>query len=95
MPHNLMIVDYSVGHMGSVHDSWAFWSTHTYKEHDSIFGPSEWMWANSAYPSEAWSVSPFKKLTGRELSPDQKMFNYYLSRVRLFHCSAIYLMYLF
>ena len=57
---NLMIVDYSVGHMGSVHDSWAFWSTCTYKEQDRIFGPSEWMWADSAYPSETWSVSPFK-----------------------------------
>ncbi|KAH9955579.1 hypothetical protein BGW80DRAFT_1466924 [Lactifluus volemus] len=32
MPHNLMIADYSVGHMGSVHNSWAFRSTWTYKE---------------------------------------------------------------
>jgi len=89
MPHNLMIVDYSVGHTGSVHDSWAFRSTRTYKEHDSIFGPNEWMWADSAYPSETWSVSPFKKPARGELSPDQKTFNYYLSKVCLFHCLVI------
>jgi hypothetical protein len=47
-----MIVDYFVGHTGSVHDSWAFWSTRTFKEHNSIFAPGEWMWADSAYPSE-------------------------------------------
>ena len=41
MPHDLTIVDYSVGHTDSVHDSWAFWSTRTYKEHDRIFGPNE------------------------------------------------------
>ena len=78
-----MIVDYSVGHTSSVHDSWAFRSTRTYKEHDRIFGPSEWRWADSAYPSETWSVSPLKKPTRRELSPDQKTFNYHLSKVCL------------
>ena len=88
MPHNLMIVDYSVGHTGSVHDSWAFRSTRTYREHDRIFGPSEWMWADSAYPSETWSVSPFKKPTRRELSPNQRTFNYYLSKVCLFQLST-------
>jgi hypothetical protein len=33
-----MIIDYSVGHTGSVHDSWAFQSTRTFKEHERIFG---------------------------------------------------------
>ena len=83
MPHDLMIVDYSVGHTGSVHDSWAFRSTRTSKEHERIFGPDEWMWADSAYPSETWSVSPFKKPAKRELSPDQKTFNYHLSKIRI------------
>ena len=81
MPHDLMIVDYSVGHTGSIHDSWAFQSTCTCKEYEHIFGPNEWMWADSAYPSETWSVSPFKKPAKRELSPDQKTFNYHLSKV--------------
>jgi hypothetical protein len=78
-----MIVDYSVGHTGSVHDSWAFRSTRTCKEHERIFGLGEWMWADSAYPSETWSVSPFKKPARRELSPDQKTFNYHLSKIRI------------
>ena len=90
-----MIVDYSVGHTGSVHDSWAFRSTRTFKDHNRIFGPSEWLWADSAYPSETWSVSPFKKPNKCELSPDQKTFNYHLSKVCLFPCSVISLMYLF
>ena len=81
MPHNLMIVDYSVGHTGSVHDSWAFRSTRTFKEHERIFAAGEWMWADSAYPSETWSVSPFKKPARGELDRDQKTFNYHLSKV--------------
>ena len=78
-----MIVDYSVGHTGSVHDSWAFRSTRTFKEHDQLFAPGEGMWADSAYPSEMWSVSPFKKPARGELNPDQRTFNYHLSKVSL------------
>jgi hypothetical protein len=76
-----MIADYSVGHTGSVHDSWAFRSTRTYKEHHLLFAPGEWMWADSAYPSEIWSVSPFKKPARGALTRDQKTFNYHLSKV--------------
>ena len=72
MPQNLIIVNYSVGHTGSIHDSWAFQSIHTYKEHNSIFDPKKWMWADSTYLSESWSVLPFKKPAWHELSPDQK-----------------------
>jgi hypothetical protein len=80
-----MIADYSVGHTGSVHDSWAFRSTRTFKEHDQVFGPGEWLWADSAYPSEMWSVSPFKRPARGELSHDQKTFNYHLSKVHLLY----------
>ncbi|KAF8236958.1 hypothetical protein L208DRAFT_1249725, partial [Tricholoma matsutake] len=52
-------------------------------EHRRIFAPGEWMWANSAYPSETWSVSPFKKPAHGELDPDQRTFNYYLSKIRI------------
>ena len=76
-----MIVDYSIGHTSSIHNSWAFWSTCTCKEHECIFGPDEWMWADPAYPSETWSVLPFKKPAKCELSPDQKTFNYHLSKI--------------
>ncbi|KAF8235112.1 hypothetical protein L208DRAFT_1258770, partial [Tricholoma matsutake] len=57
--------------------------TRTFKEHACIFGTDEWMWADSAYPSETWSVSPFKKPANSELSPDQKTFNYYLSKIHI------------
>jgi hypothetical protein len=70
-----------VGHTGSVHDSWAFRSTRIFKEHERILAPGEWIWADSAYPSEAWCVSPFKKPIGGELTPDQRTYNYQLSQV--------------
>ena len=81
MLHNLMIADYSVGHTGSVYDSWAFCSTWTFREHDQVFLSGEWMWADSAYPSEVWLVSPFKKPARGKLTPDQWTFNYHLSKV--------------
>ena len=71
LPDTLLIVDYSVGHTGSVHDSLAFRSTRIYREHDHTFAPGEWVWADSAYPSETWCVSPFKKPVGGELTPNQ------------------------
>lgn len=82
LPYNLLIVDYSLGHTGSVHDAWAFRSTRTFKNHEDIFRPGEWMWADSAYPPETWSVGPFKKPINGQLSADQRTFNYWVSKVR-------------
>src|SRR5882757_6160284 len=82
LPHSLIIADYSLGHTGSVHDAWAFRSTRTFKNHDQIFAPGEWMWADSAYPPETWSVSPFKKPVNGQLSADQRTYNYWVSKVR-------------
>ena len=81
MPQNLLIVDYSLGHTGSVHDAWAFRSTRTFKNHDRIFAPGEWMWADSAYAPETWSVAPFKKPINGELTADQRTYNYWVSKV--------------
>ena len=81
LPHNLLIVDYSLGHTGSVHDAWAFRSTRTFKNHDRVFAPGEWMWADSAYTPEAWSVAPFRKPVNGQLTSDQKTFNYWVSKV--------------
>lgn len=76
-----MIIDYALGHTGSVHDSWAFRSTRIFLEHETILGPGEWIWADSAYPVETWCVPPFKKPAHGELTPDQRTFNYHLSKV--------------
>jgi len=80
LPQSLLIVDYSLGHTGSVHDAWAFQSTRTFKNHDKIFGPGEWMWADSAYPPETWSVAPFKKPVNGQLTADQRTYNYWVSK---------------
>jgi hypothetical protein len=64
-----------------MHDAWAFQSTRTFKNHDSIFGPGKWMWADSTYAPEVWSVAPFKKPVNRQLTVDQRTYNYWVSKV--------------
>ncbi|OBZ71019.1 hypothetical protein A0H81_09532 [Grifola frondosa] len=76
-------LDYAAGNVGSVHDSEAFCMTRMYREHDRLLGPGEWIWADSAYPSETWCVTPFKKPTNGALTADQKTFNRNLSSIRL------------
>lgn len=89
--HNLMIVDYAVGHTGSAHDSYAFQSTQISQDPSKFLGPNDWIWADSAYPSEAWSVSPFKKPVGGTLTSDQRTFNYYVSKVRFLFYSIYFI----
>lgn len=84
-----MIADYAVGHTGSVHDSWAFRSTRVFKEHEKVFSPGEWMWADTAYPAETWCVAPFKKPVHGELDPDQRTYNYHVSKVSAKLCREI------
>ena len=38
------------------------------------------MWADSAYPPETWSVSPFKKPINGQLTADQRTYNYWVSK---------------
>ncbi|KIJ11105.1 hypothetical protein PAXINDRAFT_40692, partial [Paxillus involutus ATCC 200175] len=66
-PHNLRIVDYSIGIPGSLHDSNAFQHTLCAWSPESFFGNNEWLWADSAYASQKWCVVPFKKPTGGSL----------------------------
>ncbi|KAG2335920.1 hypothetical protein BDR05DRAFT_978879 [Suillus weaverae] len=62
IPHNLLIVNYSIGHVGSAHDAYAFHSTCIYQDHEALLGDDHWIWANSAYPLELSCIMPFKKL---------------------------------
>ena len=54
---NLLIIDFSYGHVGSIHDSTAFESTRVAQEHEALLEDGEWVWADSAYP-----VGSFLKL---------------------------------
>ena len=81
MPHNLLIVDYALGHPGSVHDAYAFRSTRIYQEHDTLLPPDHWVWADSAYPLSTWCVTPFKKPRNGRLTANQRTFNFHLSSV--------------
>ncbi|KAG2335454.1 hypothetical protein BDR05DRAFT_845257, partial [Suillus weaverae] len=44
---------------------------------------NQWLWADSAYASQVWCVTPFKRLPGGALTRDQKTFNYHFSKVRV------------
>ena len=84
-------MDYAVGHTGSVHDAQAFRATHIFKEHERILAPGEWIWADSAYPPETWCVAPFRKPAGGKLSPDQRTYNYHVSKVSSYCISFVFL----
>ena len=58
LPNSLLIVDYAIGHTGSVHNSWAFHSTYLFWKHKQIFTPGEWAWVDSAYPAKSCLVCP-------------------------------------
>lgn len=76
---NLRIIDYVVGHCGSTHDSTAFHDSRVYMEHEELFRPGEWLWADSAYPAETWCVTPFKRPAAN--TQENATFNYWVSRV--------------
>jgi hypothetical protein len=84
MPHNLLIVDYALGHPGSVHDAYAFRSTCIYQEHDTLLPADHWIWADSAYPLSTWCITPFKKPCNGCLTANQRTFNFHLSSVCTF-----------
>ena len=45
------------------------------------------MWADSAYTPETWSVALFKKPVNRQLTADQRTYNYWVSKVSFTLCS--------
>ncbi|EGO19335.1 hypothetical protein SERLADRAFT_411810 [Serpula lacrymans var. lacrymans S7.9] len=62
LPHNLKIVDYGLGHTGSIHDLSAFRDTTIYQTPEKFFTAGEWLWGDSAYPVSPTCVSPFKRV---------------------------------
>ena len=60
--HNLKIVDYVIGLPGSMHDASTFGHTCVACHPDQFFAANEWLWADSAYFSQTWCVTPFKNL---------------------------------
>ncbi|KIK76968.1 hypothetical protein PAXRUDRAFT_98884, partial [Paxillus rubicundulus Ve08.2h10] len=60
-PHNLRIVDYAIGIPGSLHNSSTFQRTRIARHPGQFFSETEWLWADSVYPSHKWCVVLFKK----------------------------------
>ncbi|KIK22954.1 hypothetical protein PISMIDRAFT_101460, partial [Pisolithus microcarpus 441] len=81
MPHNLIIVDYSLGQPGSVHDVYAFQGTQVFQDPTNVLPPHHWIWADSAYPSKTWCAVPFKRPCGGSLMCRQNIYNHYVSKV--------------
>ena len=82
-PHNLRIADYAIGLPGSIHDASAFQKTRVARHPEEFFNNNEWLWADSAYASQTWCVTPFKKPVGGRLGQDKRTFNRHLSTVRV------------
>src|SRR5258708_30812745 len=76
---NLCIIDYILGPPGSVHDSTAFLQSQAFQESDDLFYNAEWLCADSAYRLAPCCIVPYK--TPLSLLPNNKKFNYHLSRV--------------
>jgi len=82
MPHNFLIVDYGLGHPGSVHDAYAFQGMYLARNPGHTILQDHWIWADSTYPSHTWCVVPFKTPQTARLSQAQNLYNKYLSQVR-------------
>ncbi|EGO22573.1 hypothetical protein SERLADRAFT_440586 [Serpula lacrymans var. lacrymans S7.9] len=83
LPHNLKIIDYGLGHVGSTHDSSAFQDTLTSQNHKVFLNEDEWIWADSAYPITSWCVAPFKQPPGRSLTTGN------LNLTIIYHASSL------
>lgn len=80
---SLEIVDYAVGHVGSVHDALAFKDTRIYNEHQTLLPRGDYLLADPAYAVTGWCIAPFKRPAGGTLTREQRRFNYYHSRLRV------------
>ena len=76
MLHNLFIVDYGLGHPGSVHDTYAFQGTRIAQEAEALILENHWVWTDSTYPMQTWCVVPFKATRNTPLSRPQKVYCY-------------------
>jgi hypothetical protein len=81
MLHNLFIVDYGLGHPGSVHNAYEFQGTHIAQNAEDLVPEGHWIWADSAYPTKTWCVVPFKAIRNMPLLRPQKLYNHYISKV--------------
>ena len=51
MSYNLLVVGYSLGHPGSVHDAYVFQGIDIIKDLKGTIPENHWMWADDAYPT--------------------------------------------
>ena len=82
MPYNLLIVDYGLGHPGSIHDTYVFQEMEVGQHLEAQIPEGHWIWVDSAYPTRPWYIVPFKTTWAAPLSWSQKIYNRHLSRVR-------------
>ncbi|KIN97521.1 hypothetical protein M404DRAFT_160315 [Pisolithus tinctorius Marx 270] len=75
------MVNYGLGHPGSIHDAWVFQGTHITSQPGDHILEDHWTWEDSTYPMEEWCAVPFKKPKGGQLSHNQNLYNKYLSKV--------------
>lgn len=81
LPHSLYIVEYIIGHPGSIQDSkvWATGSKILKKPH-LYLDKGEFIWVDGGYGHLAFMVGPFMHISASK-SHDLAFFNYTMSRV--------------
>jgi hypothetical protein len=52
MPHNLQIVDYRLGHPGSVYNAYVFQGNWMVKDHKGLIPQNHWICVDGAYPTQ-------------------------------------------
>lgn len=87
MLHNLRIINYGLGHSGSVHDAHAFLGTRVAQDPAGMIPPDHWIWADSTYPLQTWCVVPFKSTKSTGWSRSRNVYNKHLSKVT--YCSKV------
>ncbi|KAF8590622.1 hypothetical protein K439DRAFT_1329778, partial [Ramaria rubella] len=95
---DLRIINYGVGLPGSQHDATVWKGTRIPREHDTLLGRDEWVWADTAYPLQRWCQAPYKKYVlgffydhkhlwciyrpEKDIAENGR-YNYFVSRVRV------------
>jgi hypothetical protein len=57
---NLRIIDVGYDFTGSAHNSTAWEKTKVYKQHESLLGPHDFVWGESAYPVSILNSTYYK-----------------------------------
>ncbi|DAZ98312.1 TPA: hypothetical protein N0F65_008898 [Lagenidium giganteum] len=89
--HIARVTYVQVGYPGCTHDNRVWSESNLVQECNGYFLKKEFLIGDSAFATSSRMVSPFKNFRGGSLTPEQKFFNYRLSKIRFKteHCIGL------